>query len=303
MGSVDLRIADLALRQHGVFTREQAFAVGASASMIRHRLASGRWGRLYAGVYRMSGSPTTWDQKLFGTWLAAGDGAAVSYRSAALQWGMPSGEEVLEISVLESRRLSLPGVRIHRVSKLDLVDRIARNGLCVTSPTRTAIDLCGRLSRTELDEVLDYVFTRRMSTPDYLRRRCVALGRQGRHATVRLIDTLDARQPTKRAPESAFERKVFDLLAEIGVPAPIPQYEIVLPDGTVARFDFAWPERMLAIEADSYTHHSGLSAWSADHVRNAAAVALGWRILPVTWTMLTEQRAWLRELVVTALAA
>jgi very-short-patch-repair endonuclease len=46
--------------------------------------------------------------------------------------------------------------------------------------------------------------------------------------------------------------------------------------------DFAYPEERLAIEADSYRHHSSLTDWSRDRVRNNELVALGWRILPIT---------------------
>jgi hypothetical protein len=301
MSQVDLVIADTALRQHGVFTREQAVAAGATRAMIRHRLASGRWGRLYARVFRMSGSPGSWDQVLFAAWLAAGRGAVVSHLAAADRWDMPSGRRVLELSVPGDRRLVLPSVRLHRASCLDAVDRVDRGGLLVTTPTRTVIDLCGELDRTDCERLLDHALTRRMTTPDHLRRRCAALGRRGRHAVVRLEAMLDARPAERRAPESEFERRLLALLARVGGPVPMPQHEVRLPGGRRVRLDVAWPEQKLALEADSYVHHSSLTDWSADHVRNAALTAVGWRILPITWTMLTEQPAWVVELVTTAL--
>lgn len=301
MNQVDLVIADTALRQHGVFTREQAVAAGATRAMIRHRLATGRWGRLYSRIFRMSGSPGTWDQTLFAAWLAAGDGAVVSHLASADLWDMPGGRRVLEISVPGDRRLALPNVHLHRASNLDAVDRVERGGVLVTTPTRTVIDLCGELDRADFERLLDHALARRMTTPDHLRRRCGALGRRGRHAVVRLEAILDARPAIRRAPESEFERRLLALLARTAGPEPIPQHEVRLPDGRRVRLDVAWPERKLALEADSYVHHSSLTDWSADHVRNAALTAMGWRILPITWTMLTERPAWVLELVTTAL--
>jgi very-short-patch-repair endonuclease len=63
----------------------------------------------------------------------------------------------------------------------------------------------------------------------------------------------------------------------------------VLLGGRRAYLDFAWPELRLAIEANSYRHHASRRDWSRDHVRNNAVIALGWRILPVTWDELTER--------------
>jgi hypothetical protein len=303
MERVDLVIAGTALRQHGVYTRAPARAAGATPAMIRHRVASGRWGRLCAGVYRVSGSPATWDQKLFAAWLAAGEGAVVSHHSAAMQWELPGARPLLEITVPHGRRVSVPRIRLHRLSKLDTVDRVERGGLLVTTPARTVIDMCSQLGLDDMQRLLDHVFTRRMTTPEYLRRRCAALGRRGRSSIVRLEAMLDKRPGTRGAPESEFERRVLDVLREIGCPPPVLQYEVDLPDGRRVRLDFAWPDRTLAIEADSYVHHAGLADWSADHVRNAALIAMGWRILPVTWTMLTEQSEWLRELVASAFEA
>ncbi len=68
-----------------------------------------------------------------------------------------------------------------------------------------------------------------------------------------------------------------------GVPLPVPQFEVVLPNGRRAFLDFAWPDVRLALEANSYRHHAGRLAWSRDNTRNRAVIAVGWRIVPVTW--------------------
>jgi hypothetical protein len=216
---------------------------------------------------------------------------------------MPGARRILELSVPTERRVALANVRVHRASRLEPVDRVERGGLFVTTPSRTVVDLCGELDAADVDRLLDYCFSRRLTTPDHLRRRCAALGRRGRHAIVRLEALLDARPLVRRTPESEFERRVLALIAQLDIPPPVPQYEVRLPDGRRIRLDLAWPDRLLAIEADSYVHHSGLGDWSADHVRNAALVALGWRILPVTWSVLTERPQWFLDLVKTAFAS
>jgi very-short-patch-repair endonuclease len=63
---------------------------------------------------------------------------------------------------------------------------------------------------------------------------------------------------------------------------------VTLPGGRVAYLDFAYPAAFLGLEADSYLHHSTRTAWSRDRVRNNELVALGWRVLPVTFTELKQ---------------
>ena len=64
------------------------------------------------------------------------------------------------------------------------------------------------------------------------------------------------------------------------------QYPIRLPNGRTIRIDFAYPEVRLAIEADSYRYHSSLTDWSRDRTRHNQLIALGWRVLPITFVEL-----------------
>lgn len=57
--------------------------------------------------------------------------------------------------------------------------------------------------------------------------------------------------------------------------------------------DYAFPFYLLALEADSYRHHSSRIDWGRDHTRNRLLTAIGWRILPVTWDDLAEPAAML----------
>ena len=56
------------------------------------------------------------------------------------------------------------------------------------------------------------------------------------------------------------------------------------------RIVFAFPEQSLAIECDGYEHHGVREAFDDDRLRMARLVALGWRVMPLTWKHVTEQR-------------
>ncbi|HET7722464.1 MAG TPA: hypothetical protein VFK43_21040 [Acidimicrobiales bacterium] len=85
-----------------------------------------------------------------------------------------------------------------------------------------------------------------------------------------------------------FERRLLAELKSAGLPRPQTQFVVFLPDGRRAVLDYAFPDWLLALEADSYRHHSSRTDWGRDQVRNRCLTAIGWRILPVTWDDLAE---------------
>ena len=85
-----------------------------------------------------------------------------------------------------------------------------------------------------------------------------------------------------RAPESPLETKFLALLRRSPLPKPELQYEIWDGPLFVARVDFAYPERKLAIEVDGFRSHSGRESFDRDRRRLSAIAALGWRLQLVT---------------------
>jgi very-short-patch-repair endonuclease len=71
----------------------------------------------------------------------------------------------------------------------------------------------------------------------------------------------------------------------------VPQYRVLLPDGSEVFLDFAYPEVKLAIEADSYLWHASLASWQRDRARNGELVAIGWSILPITYDLVMRNAA------------
>lgn len=64
---------------------------------------------------------------------------------------------------------------------------------------------------------------------------------------------------------------------------PELQYEILDRDQFVARPDFAWLDRGIAIELDGYDPHAGLDAFKRDRNRFNSMTGLGWRVVYGTW--------------------
>ena len=78
-------------------------------------------------------------------------------------------------------------------------------------------------------------------------------------------------------------RRLLRYLKTHRLPEPVLQHEVVLPSGRKARLDCAYPEYLVALEADSYRWHASRPAWAHYVTRNRTLTAMGWRIIPVTW--------------------
>jgi very-short-patch-repair endonuclease len=67
-----------------------------------------------------------------------------------------------------------------------------------------------------------------------------------------------------------------------GVAAPVRQFEVIV-GGRRFRVDLAWPAMKVGIECEGYTTHGRRRSFVPDRSRLADLVAVGWRIILVTW--------------------
>lgn len=75
-----------------------------------------------------------------------------------------------------------------------------------------------------------------------------------------------------------------------GLPPPVRQYEVRDSKGKlVARVDFAYPEALIAVEADGHEFHSSRRDWQRERTRQNALIRLGWKIYRVTWEDATRR--------------
>jgi very-short-patch-repair endonuclease len=236
-----------------------------------------------AGVYKLVESPTTFQQRILGACLAAGQDAFASHRAAGCLWGLPGGAEILEISVRRARNPRIANVTVHRVADLRPRDVTRIEGIPATSVARTILDFASLLDPEGLERLLDHALANRKVTVRTMNTQLRELGTRGRRGSRRLAELLMARPASARAPDSELEARLLRTLRAHGLPPPIPQHPVRLLNGRTVRVDFAYPEALLAIEADSYHHHSSLTAWSRDRIRNNELIAMGWRVLPVTF--------------------
>ena len=84
----DHRLARLAARQFGLFTRAQALRIGYSCDGVARRVRRGAWIPVHRGVYRLPGAPESIDQRYLAATLYGGPHALPSGEAAGYKWGL-----------------------------------------------------------------------------------------------------------------------------------------------------------------------------------------------------------------------
>lgn len=284
MGIPDQRIAELAERQHCVFSYRQALAAGLTRDAVRYRLRSRRWKSVHRTVYRVNGAPLTFLGSTMGAVLAGGRAACASHETAAALWALDGCEQpaTQHLSLGGGRDADIAGIKVHRPRNLPRADVTRLGVIPVTSPSRTLLDLAQHLPLDVLEIALDSAIRRELVDPSRLFgrvRRAAGPGRRGLPALIELL----AERCEGSATESALETRFSRLLREAGLPIPVRQHEIRRRDGVlVARVDFAYPADLVAIELDGYAYHHGRRRFDQDRTRQNRIADAGWLVLRFT---------------------
>jgi very-short-patch-repair endonuclease len=275
--SWDWVIAALAARQHGVVTREQLLALGLGHGAIDHRVACGRLHPVQRGVYAVGHQVLSRRGRWMAAVLAAGPGAVLSHRSAAALWGI-WGTQRAKPEVIVARRRRLSGIDTHRIALPD--DEITtRDGIPVTTPARTLLDLAEQLTPQRLERAVHEAEHRRLTSP--LPLDALLARHRGRRGTVALRAIVDKGRLGSTRTRSDLELDFLVFLDAHHLERPLVNEEI--GPYTV---DALWPAQRLVVELDSRQAHQTAKAFEEDRARDRDLQVWGYKVLRVTWRQL-----------------
>lgn len=286
-----------------MFTLDQARSAGLSDDQTAHRLATGVWSRLAAGVYAHAHVivPT---RGLVRAATFTLPGSVASHESAGeLRYYplVPPGLVVVSRADDQPNRSALAKVR--RVCDFDPADHTTIDGIPVTTAARTVADLAGVLGAGRFAQMVDQLLVDRIVTQEELAEQAVRWCRRGRRGAGLLWRTVDARGIGYVAPESVLEERGLALLDTAGLPAPVRQLALPWRSSRPGRVDCGWPAYRVVIEWDSRKHHLIESQFEDDRRRDATAVAHGWAPLRFTWKMVHGDPFWVIDTTCTTLRA
>jgi hypothetical protein len=292
---LDDACAQLFIRQRGVLGYGQAIDIGMSKHMIRNRLNAGRWERILPRTYRLVGVPGSFEQHVIAA--ALWSGGVGSHETAAAVWGLDAARRMrIEITV-DGGPSGTPvnWITLHRTNRALEPDRTLRHGIPVTKIPRTLIELGASVPRWRLQAGLDHALRDGFTTPHQLFAELARLGGPGRRGAGRLRRLLEDPDLGLPPPASVLERRIVSRIWG-RVPDPVRQFTVFDEEGEVGVLDFAWPDRLVGVEGDSWKHHSKRGDWEHDRRRRNRLTRLGWRILHATWRDCNHPEPFVRAL-------
>ncbi len=263
-------------------TVRQLMEFGIGRGAIEYALARGRLLLVHRGVHAVGHAALAPLAAECAAVLACGAQTYLSHRSAAWVWGVrPRPEGAVDVTVAErdaGRRRA--GIRVHRVSGIDPRDSREYQGIPITSPARTLLDIACEVSQRELELAVDEAIARRLATRHAIRlvisrypqrRGCAplaALTDEGRSSTISRSDA---------------EERMLALVRAGGLPQP--ELNARIGRWTV---DFLWRREQVVVEIDGYRYHSSRAKLERDHDKDLALRDAGLDVLRFTGNKLAD---------------
>jgi very-short-patch-repair endonuclease/predicted transcriptional regulator of viral defense system len=284
---IDVRIRDLAERQHSVVSLPQLQFLGLSARAVRDRVAAGRLTRIHRGVYAVGHGRLT----LRGHWMAAvlayGQDAVLSHRSAAALHGIrPDNRPKSDVTVPGRSARSRSRIDVHASTTLTAADVTTIDAIPCTSLARTLLDLAEVVNRRAVEKAINQAEVLRIfdlrAVHEVLSR---AAGRRG--ASVLRSVLADYGGPTLTKQE--LEERFLALCRAARLPQPEVNAWITLGDGIAYKIDFLWRRERLAVETDGWESHGTRQAFENDRRRDRLLSLAGWTVVRFTWRDVERQ--------------
>lgn len=292
IAAVRRAVSEAAEQSQGVLARSEIVRLGVSPSSLRRRMAIGEWATLLPGAIRVARGDSEWHQLVAAACIWGGPEAWASHRTAAALWRLDGfSRDIVEITTTRHKDPKELGLVVHRTRKIERAEVAVVDRIPVTSPTRTLIDLGAVSGRQRVELALDDALRRGLTSLARVEWFARVHSKRGRRGVATIKSLLIEKRRRRRITESGFETRLFQLLRSSRLPVPVPQFVIEDDGRFVARVDFAYPEVRLAIEAVSYKWHSASEDWSRDQIRSNKLIAVGWRVLNVTWEEMRKRPA------------
>ncbi|WNV75403.1 DUF559 domain-containing protein [Geodermatophilus sp. DSM 44513] len=245
--------------------------------LTANQLRGPAWRRLFPDVYVHRGLPVTHVVRASAAAALVVPGAVVTGCSAAALWGVDLAEAVddVELTVQPGRHpVRVPGLRVRR-ARLPAGWLSRRRGVPTTSPEATTVRVAGVLGGDEAVVAVDRLVASGIADLAAVRVLAATLqgaGSRRARTACRLADGLAG---------SPQETRLRLLLIRADLPPPVAQFVVRDEAGFVARVDFAWPHRRVAVEYDG-AWHAEPGQFARDRRRLNRLQAVGWRVVFVT---------------------
>jgi predicted transcriptional regulator of viral defense system len=287
---LDVRLAALATRQHGVVSADQLRDLGLSLRGVSHRAESDRLHRIHHSIYSLVPLDLLGrDGRFMAAVLACGADAALSHRSAAALHEIRRTDRAnIDVTIPGRSPRKHARLDIHRSTTLAPEDVQITRGIPCTTVARTLLDLAQVITRRQLERALDQAEILELldlnALTDQIERN------RTRPAAKRLQAVLDEHYIGSTPTWSELEELFLAGCRRKDLPMPEVNGWVDPDDGDpiALRVDFVWRDHRVIVETDGHRTHSTRQAKEEDSRRDQRLAAAGWIVMRVTWRQLTR---------------
>jgi very-short-patch-repair endonuclease/predicted transcriptional regulator of viral defense system len=257
-GSRDERIAAVARLQRGRIASRQLRAIDVAPVSVAWLVERGRLFPSLRCVFVVGHTAPAELAAETEALLSVRDGAALSHWSAAALLNLwTPAPAVVEVTVDDAPAAANAGVSVHRSRILETRDVWIREGLPVTSPARTLLDIAVSATDRQLEVAFDRGIAERTLRLSYVRDVLDRAG--GHHGRARLAALLEQERGASTMTRSQAEERMLALMRQAGL--PIPQVNARFG---VWELDFYWPQARFVVEVDTHTYHGSRYRFERD---------------------------------------
>jgi predicted transcriptional regulator of viral defense system len=157
-----------------IFNAAQARAHAVSRQLLEHHVRRGRFHRVRRGLYRIHGFPTVEHDDMREAWMAVGiPDALLSHESALALLDLSDNIHDATHILVPRRRRGLrppPGVIVHTRPDSEDIATVWRDGLPLTAPARTLLDVADQLQPEQLAMAVRQALRRGLVTAGQLQQ-------------------------------------------------------------------------------------------------------------------------------------
>jgi transcriptional regulator with AbiEi antitoxin domain of type IV toxin-antitoxin system len=256
----------------------QLRGLGLDRFWVRRRVQQGLLHPVHRGVYVVGAPVVSVRGRYLAGVMACGPDTGLSHRAAGDHWGMRPNATRVEVTVPRGRA-GPPGIQVHRSRMLSPKDFTVHEGIPVTSPARTLLDLSAVVRPHELARAIDRAERLRIfDLTDIAELLDRAKGRRGARALRRAIA---AYEPSTQ--KSELERR-FKRLLETAADIPTPTFNAAVEgEQATHEVDAYWPDNQLAVQLDGFDFHRTRRDREHDASSDADLELARQRVIRLTW--------------------
>ncbi|GAB3357041.1 endonuclease domain-containing protein [Modestobacter lapidis] len=249
-------------------------AVVGAGLLTRAQLRSSPWRRVLPDVYVHEDVAVTHALRARAAAGVLLPDAVVTGCSAAVLWGVDLAGPADDVELTRApgtNPVRVPGLRVRRaVLPPGAVGR--RRGVAVTTPEATAAAVAAALPGDDGVVAVDRLVHSGVVDLDAVRRCAASLTGPGSRRARDVCALADG------LAESPQETRVRLLVRRSPLPDPVAQFRVYDGARFVARVDFGWPDRRVALEYDGLWH-ADPGQLGRDRARLNRLTAAGWRVV------------------------